>query len=224
MKKINTTLQKSGWVALCCLLAAPSMAQTPLPEDALPIMVVPSERSIGAQERLLSLDVESNVPFDVTDDADWLQVQKEGTKIYLHATQNYANTPRTAKVTLTCTEEGKELTKVMALTQSADDSMNYLPEDSRYKPSGAETTGGEEGQNTISATFDSNLRTSYTAQLTDGKELVSVSRSGISFWREGTVGMRPKWGLYRSFGDNGSLKPELRDEILKFADFKIEKL
>lgn len=172
MKKINTTLQKSGWVALCCLLAAPSMAQTPLPEDALPIMVVPSERSIGAQERLLSLDVESNVSFDVTDDADWLQVQKEGTKIYLHATQNYANTPRTAKVTLTCTEEGKELTKVMALTQSADDSMNYLPEDSRYKPSGAETTGGEEGQNTISATFDSNLHTSYTAQLTDGKELV----------------------------------------------------
>ena len=61
-------------------------------------------------------------------------------------------------------------------------------------------------------------------RLTDGKELVSVSRSGISFWREGTVGMRPKWGLYRSFGDNGSLKPELRDEILKFADFKIEKL
>lgn len=61
-------------------------------------------------------------------------------------------------------------------------------------------------------------------RLDDGKELVRVSRTGLNLWRSGTTGMRPKWGLYRSFGSNGSLKSEMRDETLRFADFSIEKL
>lgn len=61
-------------------------------------------------------------------------------------------------------------------------------------------------------------------RLSDDRELIHVEDSGRTFWREGTTGLRPKWGLYRSVGENGSLRSSLRDEILLFADFEIEKL
>ena len=60
-------------------------------------------------------------------------------------------------------------------------------------------------------------------RISDGKTLVSVKEDDIATWREAAAGMRPKWGLYRNFGEDGSLKPELRDEVLRFADFLIEK-
>lgn len=61
-------------------------------------------------------------------------------------------------------------------------------------------------------------------RVSDRKELVRVSKPGLHLWREGTTGIRPKWGLYRSIGKEGANKNQLRDENLKFADFMIEKL
>jgi len=60
-------------------------------------------------------------------------------------------------------------------------------------------------------------------RLSDGKQLVKIEDKGRNFWRTGTTGMRPKWGIYRSVGSNGSLRSTLRDEVLLFADFEIEK-
>lgn len=77
---------------------------------------------------------------------------------------------------------------------------------------------------TETVTFSENGSYSVTIKrLSDGKELVNVSREGINLWREGTTGMRPKWGLYRSFGENRSAQDQLRDEVLLFADFCIVK-
>lgn len=56
-----------------------------------------------------------------------------------------------------------------------------------------------------------------------GSTLVSISKSGVDMWRTGTAGMRPKWGIYRSIGDNGSLRGSLKDEYPRFADFSIAK-
>ena len=58
-------------------------------------------------------------------------------------------------------------------------------------------------------------------RLRDSATLVDVSQDGLKMWREGAVGMRPKWGIYRSFGDAHSLSAELRDESLSFADFHV---
>lgn len=68
---------------------------------------------------------------------------------------------------------------------------------------------------------------SYSLVLTrisDGRELLRIDGAVRNFWRTGTAGLRPKWGIYRSIGDNGALKGELRDEVVRFADFEIEKL
>lgn len=61
-------------------------------------------------------------------------------------------------------------------------------------------------------------------RISDGRELIRVEPASHNMWREGTTGMRPKWGIYRSIGQDGSLVGELRDEILQFADFSIEKV
>ena len=61
-------------------------------------------------------------------------------------------------------------------------------------------------------------------RMSDSKKLVSVEKTGIDLWRNGTTGLRPKWGIYRSFGENRSLASQLRDEVLNFADFYIEKV
>ena len=61
-------------------------------------------------------------------------------------------------------------------------------------------------------------------RMSDGKELVRVKPQNLWLWRDGTTGLRPKWGLYRHFGDGRSNAHLLRDETLKFADFHIQKL
>jgi hypothetical protein len=61
-------------------------------------------------------------------------------------------------------------------------------------------------------------------RMSDGRKLVELDKSGLDLWRTGTTGLRPKWGIYRSLGKNHVLAPQLRDEVLNFADFYIEKL
>lgn len=61
-------------------------------------------------------------------------------------------------------------------------------------------------------------------RISDGRELLRIDDRSLDLWRTGTAGLRPKWGIYRSIGSAGSLKGELRDEIVRFADFEIEKL
>ncbi len=60
-------------------------------------------------------------------------------------------------------------------------------------------------------------------RISDGRELLRIDDRKLVLWRTGAAGLRPKWGIYRSIGEEGSLKSELRDEIVRFADFEIVK-
>lgn len=51
-----------------------------------------------------------------------------------------------------------------------------------------------------------------------GKPLLVFRNSALSAWKEGADFIRPKWGIYRSLKD----RQNLRDEIVDFADFRIE--
>lgn len=62
---------------------------------------------------------------------------------------------------------------------------------------------------------------SIDMKLTDiaaGKVLCDLKDVKRDLWRDGATGIRPKWGLYRSVGTDGSLRSSLRDETLLFAD------
>lgn len=61
-------------------------------------------------------------------------------------------------------------------------------------------------------------------RMRDSKVIARLDNVSLDLWREGSTGMRPKWGLYRWFGTDRSDAYLLRDECLKFADFNIQKL
>ena len=56
-------------------------------------------------------------------------------------------------------------------------------------------------------------------RLRDSSVLVDINDTPLYMWRSGAAGMRPKWGIYRSFGTDHSLASQLRDETLSVADF-----
>lgn len=61
-------------------------------------------------------------------------------------------------------------------------------------------------------------------RMSDGKELMRWTKNtDIDLWQTDCVALRPKWGIYRSLGDNRELESILRDEEVRFADFSIEK-
>lgn len=61
-------------------------------------------------------------------------------------------------------------------------------------------------------------------RVSDGKVLARLDGIRRDFRRDGAAGLRPKWGLYRNFGEGRSLADQLRDETLLFADFSITKI
>lgn len=64
----------------------------------------------------------------------------------------------------------------------------------------------------------------YAIQITEhpgGRPILSVRTNGLVLWREGNSLVRPKWGIYRGFGENGSLKSQMRDEVVRFSGFTI---
>jgi hypothetical protein len=61
-------------------------------------------------------------------------------------------------------------------------------------------------------------------RVSDGRQLAKLDGVKRDFRRDETPGYRPKWCLYRNFGEGRSLASQLRDEILSFADFSITKL
>lgn len=61
------------------------------------------------------------------------------------------------------------------------------------------------------------------SRVSDGKVLLKHHMDGVDLWRTACAGMRPKWGIYRYIGPNRSMQGDLRDEVLRFADFSINK-
>lgn len=121
--------------------------------------------------------------------------------------------------TLRTTSNGKQQIQVIYVGPSEDNTGNVYLGRTDLAPLLGEwveveerITFGTEGSYAVSI-----------KRISDGRELLSVAPVAQNMWRQGTTGMRPKWGIYRSFGTGGELKPQLRDEILRFADFEIEK-
>lgn len=90
---------------------------------------------------------------------------------------------------------------------------------------------GEWVEITENVTFGTNqIRTNngrykiVVTRMSDNKELMSWTKnSGIDLWQTDCTAMRPKWGIYRYIGENRCMETQLRDEEVRFADFKIEK-
>ncbi|HBE03069.1 MAG: hypothetical protein A2096_13745 [Spirochaetes bacterium GWF1_41_5] len=58
-------------------------------------------------------------------------------------------------------------------------------------------------------------------RLRDKKILLHYTNENLDLWRTGASIIRPKYGIYRSIGKDGNLKPEMQNEIFYFADFEL---
>lgn len=56
------------------------------------------------------------------------------------------------------------------------------------------------------------------SEIESGNVLCDLKDVQRDFHRDGATGTRPKWGLYRSVGENGAYRGTLRDETVKFTD------
>ena len=146
---------------------------------------------------------------------------------HIHQIKGIDNKEETADVgnpvitfTLRTQSNGKQQLQVIYVGRTADATGNVYLGRTDLAPFLGEWVEAEE-RITFGRSGSYALR---IKRLSDGRELLAVQQTAKDMWRDGATGMRPKWGIYRSFGTNGDLKPELRDEILRFADFSIEKL
>jgi predicted nucleic acid-binding Zn-ribbon protein len=57
-------------------------------------------------------------------------------------------------------------------------------------------------------------------RISDNAILINYSNNNIRTWRDNAIGIRPKWGIYRSLLNTS----QLRDEEVLFADFSIEEI
>lgn len=159
MKNNYSYFCKAGMAAMAALFAFPAGAQKILPKDAFPMIVTPSEQNIGSLERTLCLDIAANVPFEVAENADWVNIRKqENGKVYVHVDQNYYSEPRTTEISFT--NKDNNILQVLKLTQAADNSIGTLPTDTRIYPSKAQDNNHQPGQD-ISKTYDNDLNTPY---------------------------------------------------------------
>lgn len=56
-------------------------------------------------------------------------------------------------------------------------------------------------------------------KVSDGSKLLAVDKKNLDLWRSGAEYVRPKWGIYRGL----DRKNQLRDEIVKFDSFCLDK-
>lgn len=119
MKNIRALFPIFGLAAFSCLPVTRLSAQTILPETTVPVIVTPYEQEISYQERILCFDIAANIPFEISDEVDWVQTRKgkDGT-IYIHIARNTEFKTRETDITFFNTEKGVK--EVMHLIQGPD--------------------------------------------------------------------------------------------------------
>ena len=173
--------QKVMLAAGLLLVAGTSPAQQLLPENSFPAIVVPSQQTLGPDERDMYWDVVANVPFDFNvEPADWFTLQKnEKGKLFLHVSQNYYAQSRSAEVTFFNAE--KNIRRQCTLTQEPDHSINALPTDHRIYPSSATDNNHQPGQD-VSCTSDNNYDTPYHSQWGDANPVTPDNPAILTYY------------------------------------------
>ena len=140
---------------------------------------------------------------------------------HVHQIKGIDNSAGTADIdkpviTFTCrsTDGGQELQVIHVSPSSSGSTLNYLA-----KLSLSDFLGEWVSVTERMVCADSGTYSVKITRLRDSKVLAEINDTPLCMWRSGAAGMRPKWGIYRSFGADRSLASQLRDETLSFADF-----
>lgn len=155
MKTIYNTLAALFLAIVCTTAAYAKVAETYGQED-IPMILVPHNPQINYQERTLCYNIDANIPYTVSSDAEWATVLQRGTTVYVHVAQNFLDTERTASILFSNEEIG--MNQVMTVTQSRDESVEDAPMDIHIIPKSA-TASSYQGGEGIERTYDGNTST-----------------------------------------------------------------
>ena len=144
MKTLYKTLA-AFVLSMACATAGQAYVAAPGQAD-VPMILVPHNPLLNYQERTLCYNIEANIPYTVSCDAEWVKVIQRGQAVYVHVEQNYYDSERTASVLFTNDEVGMK--QVMTVTQSRDESVDEAPSDIRRVPGSATARSCPSGEGT----------------------------------------------------------------------------
>ncbi len=140
------------------LMFAPVRVSAAINSD-IPTILVPHNPTVDYRERTLCFIVDANVSYEVTSTADWATVRKgQNGSVYIHVSPNYYGSDRTASIAFSNAEIG--LNQMMNITQTRNESVGSLPEDTRILANSCKASQTE-GSNGIEYTNDNNVNTYF---------------------------------------------------------------
>lgn len=145
------------FIGICCLFMTSFSVSKAQTTGTIPMIVTPHNQKINYRERTLHFAVQANVNYTLTSNTTWLKASHDDTgNVTLHVDQNMTSSVRTALVTFT----HNDLVKQITLTQGADESQEYITDDSQIYPSSATANVSQTGQG-VEMSYDKSYSTLY---------------------------------------------------------------
>lgn len=165
----NFTLKNliAGVALSAFMLSGSAVAQSALPTDAQPMIVIPHNQTVNYKERTLCMKVVANVPFEVTGGQSWLSVRQgtDGT-VYIHVDENADPEQRMAVLMFANAENGIQQT--MAITQKPNTAADLI--ENAVMPSSCTDNGHANvySDGDINNTLDGNTSTLFHSPYSGG--------------------------------------------------------
>lgn len=178
MNRIQTSFIVAGFAVMSLFSGNTAGAQTNLPDGATPMIVAPHQLPVGYMERTICYDITANIPYEVSSDQAWATVRKgtDGT-IYVHLTQNYNSSDRTAVISLTNSEMG--VTQTINIVQQRDNSATTIPTAPHITPQSATANTENSTAEGIAKTIDGNTSTFWHSKWSGTKFEVSENNPAV---------------------------------------------
>lgn len=175
MKNIHQLFCALGMAAL---LGFPTVsAQTSTDAVEHPMIITPHTQTFSYAERTLCYNIQANIPFETSIDADWATVRRgTGNTVFIHLAPNYTPTKRTA--TLTCSNQEKGISRSIIITQGPDASAETIPQDetiipSSYQDNNHASSGNDGGiANSLDGNYNTLYHSSYSANVNENNPAI----------------------------------------------------
>lgn len=169
MKKISCT-QRLSVFGLFLILFSSTFAQKQLPTvKASHILTSVKTLAPNYKDTVISMDVMSNVDYTVTTSESWIKQisrldEPNSNTLHFRVSMNMNSTERSADVVVQ--NAAKSVSKTIKVTQSRDNSAEYIKGDQKVKVSGATASSYQSGGD-ISLSYDGDYSTMYHSNWTN---------------------------------------------------------
>lgn len=154
------------------LFCLPLQAQNILPKNAVPMIVTSHGRTVSSDGRTINLNVEANVDYAFSSDADWCHLRKSANGVYATVEPNYVGDSRVANLVFSNEEKG--ISQTLVLTQRAFEPTAVEDNNVYVKPTNVTANNSFSG-NPASLTIDGDYGTFWHSNYSGASPSPAVS-------------------------------------------------